>query len=79
VNADVSQGFWGYTASAYSVGTTTTSKSTSGIVDTGTTLIYTDPAIVRAYYAKVSGAQNSATQGGYIFPCTATLPDFGTS
>jgi len=76
VAADDSQGFWGFSASAYSVGTTTTTKTVSGILDTGTTLIYTDPAIVKAYYAKVSGAKNDATQGGYIFPCTATLPDF---
>ncbi|CAN9122570.1 unnamed protein product [Alternaria alternata] len=76
INADDSQGFWGFSASAYSVGTTTTQATVSGILDTGTTLIYTDTAIVRAYYAKVSGAKNDATQGGYIFPCTASLPDF---
>ncbi|RAR11873.1 acid protease [Stemphylium lycopersici] len=76
IDADDSQGFWGFSASAYSVGTATTKATVSGILDTGTTLIYTDSAIVRAYYAKVSGAQNSARQGGYIFPCTATTPDF---
>ena len=27
-----------------------------------------------AYYAKVSGAKYDSTQGGYTFPCTATLP-----
>jgi hypothetical protein len=26
--------------------------------------------------AKVSGATNSATYGGYVFSCSATLPDF---
>jgi aspergillopepsin I len=31
---------------------------------------------VRAYYAKVSGSSNSNTYGGYIFPCSATLPTF---
>ncbi|KAH7389914.1 aspartic protease PEP1 [Pyrenochaeta sp. MPI-SDFR-AT-0127] len=76
VNADNSQGWWGITASAYSVGTTTTKATVSGILDTGTTLIYTDTAIVKAYYAKVSGAKNDSTQGGYVFPCSATLPDF---
>lgn len=76
VDVDTSQGFWGFSASAYSVGTTTTSASISGILDTGTTLIYTDTAIVRAYYAKVSGAKVDNTQGGYVFPCSATLPDF---
>ncbi|KAH7071653.1 aspartic peptidase domain-containing protein [Paraphoma chrysanthemicola] len=76
VNADTSQGFWGITATAYSIGSTTTSASISGILDTGTTLIYTDTAIVKAYYAKVSGAKLDSTQGGYTFPCSATLPDF---
>ncbi|KAF2034105.1 Asp-domain-containing protein [Setomelanomma holmii] len=76
INADTSQGWWGFSATAYSVGTTTKSASISGILDTGTTLIYTDTAIVQAYYAKVSGAKLDSTQGGYTFPCSATLPDF---
>jgi hypothetical protein len=76
VNADSSQGFWGVTATAYSVGSTTTTRSLPGILDTGTTLIYTDTAVVKAYYAKVSGAKLDNTQGGYTFPCSATLPDF---
>lgn len=76
INADTSQGWWGFSASAYSVGSTTTSARVSGILDTGTTLIYTDNAIVKAYYAKVSGARLDNTQGGYTFPCSATLPDF---
>ncbi|KAF1914641.1 aspartic peptidase domain-containing protein [Ampelomyces quisqualis] len=76
VDADTSQGFWGFTASAYSVGSTTTTSSIAGILDTGTTLAYVDAAIAKAYYAKVSGAVNDDTQGGYVFPCSATLPDF---
>lgn len=76
VNADASQGFWGFSATAYSIGSTTTSSRISAIVDTGTTLIYTDTAIVKAYYAKVSGAANDSQQGGYTFPCSASLPDF---
>jgi len=76
VNADASQGFWGFTASAYSVGSTTTSASIDGILDTGTTLAYVDAAIAKAYYAKVSGAKNDDSQGGYVFPCSASLPDF---
>jgi aspergillopepsin I len=76
VNADASQGFWGFTASAYSVGSTTTTTSIDGILDTGTTLAYVDAAIAKAYYAKVSGAKNDDSQGGYVFPCSASLPDF---
>jgi len=76
INADTSQGWWGFSASAYSVGSTTTSARISGILDTGTTLIYTDTAVVKAYYAKVSGARLDSQQGGYTFPCSATLPNF---
>lgn len=76
VNADASEGFWGISATAYSVGSTTTTTRISGILDTGTTLIYTDAAIVKAYYAKVTGAKFDNTQGGYTLPCSGTPPDF---
>ncbi|KAH9872236.1 hypothetical protein IAQ61_005071 [Plenodomus lingam] len=76
VNVDDSQGFWGISATAYGVGGTTTQRAISGILDTGTTLVYTDTAIVKAYYAKVSGAKLDNIQGGYVFPCSATLPNF---
>ncbi|KAJ8117162.1 hypothetical protein OPT61_g1587 [Boeremia exigua] len=77
VNVDSSQGFWGFSATGYSVGTAAAVKSSiAGIVDTGTTLIYIDAAIAKAYYSKVSGAKIDNTQGGYVFPCSATLPNF---
>ncbi|KAF1950057.1 acid protease [Byssothecium circinans] len=76
-NVDTSQGFWQITFSGYTIGTgTTVTSSINGITDTGTTLLYLPPAVVRAYYAKVSGSSNSATYGGYVFPCSAALPDF---
>jgi hypothetical protein len=31
---------------------------------------------VDKYYASVSGATYSSADGGYVFPCTATLPSF---
>ena len=68
-------GFWEFTASGYAVGSGAfSSQSIDVIADTGTTLIYLPAAIVKAYYAKVSGSSNSASAGGYIFPCSATLP-----
>ncbi|KAF2666170.1 aspartic protease pep1 [Microthyrium microscopicum] len=73
---DSSQGFWMFTSTAYSIGTTKTSASISGIADTGTSLLLLDASIVTAYYKKVTGSKNDSTQGGYTFPCTATLPDF---
>jgi hypothetical protein len=65
-----------FTADGYSIGTTKTTSSLQGIADTGTSLLLTDDDVVAAYYAKVKGSQNSSSQGGYIFPCSATLPDF---
>lgn len=73
---DTSQGFWMFTADSYSVGSTKGSGSISGIADTGTTLLLLDDAVVSSYYAQVTGSSNDATQGGYIFPCGATLPEF---
>lgn len=74
---DNSQGFWGFTAGAYAVGSTSYAGSIgSSIADTGTTLIYVPTTVVQNYYAQVSGAKNSATYGGYIFPCSSTLPNF---
>lgn len=77
VNVDTSQGWWQFSFTGYTVGTGSEAKSTiNGIADTGTTLLYLPTAVVRAYYAKVSGSSNSNTYGGYVFPCSATLPDF---
>lgn len=65
----------------YSIGS---SRSTSGsvgtaIADTGTTLLYLPNSIVNAYYSQVSGAAYNSRQGGYIFPCSANLPDFNVA
>lgn len=81
VPVDDSQGFWGFTAGGYSVGTNnaTTGSVGSSIVDTGTSLFYLPTAVVTAYYAGVSGASDSSADGGYVFPCTATLPDFNVA
>lgn len=79
VDADTAEGFWGVTATAYSVGSNTVDASIPGILDTGTTLLYIDAAIAKAYYAKVAGAKVDAQQGGYVFPCSAKLPDFSVT
>lgn len=77
VNVDTSNGFWEFTASGYAVGSgSTKTLSIDAIADTGTTLLYVPTSVVKAYYAQVSGSSNSTTYGGYVFPCTATLPDF---
>ncbi|ORY61643.1 eukaryotic aspartyl protease [Pseudomassariella vexata] len=74
---DSSDGFWEFTSSGYAVGSGAfSSTKITGIADTGTTLALLPSAVVTAYYRQVSGAVNSNSAGGYIFPCSATLPDF---
>ncbi|KAI0390720.1 aspartic peptidase domain-containing protein [Xylariaceae sp. FL0594] len=68
VDVDNSQGFWGFTADI-------NGESVSGIADTGTTLAFFPDTVVKAYYADVDGAQFDQQQGGYVFPCDASLPD----
>lgn len=31
--------------------------------------------VVKAYYAQVTGSSDSSADGGWVFPCTSTLPD----
>ncbi|KAJ4415384.1 hypothetical protein N0V82_007379 [Gnomoniopsis sp. IMI 355080] len=48
----------------------------TGIADTGTTLLMLPDTVVSDYYGQVDGAQESTEEGGYVFSCDATLPDF---
>jgi hypothetical protein len=76
VNVKTTNGFWEFTADGYAVGSGATTKSSfDAIADTGTTLAYLPTAIVTAYYKQVSGAKNSNSDGGYVFPCSTTPPD----
>ncbi|KKY30766.1 putative secreted aspartic proteinase precursor [Diaporthe ampelina] len=63
-------------ASASKRAVTLTSASITGIADTGTTLLMLPDEVVSAYYQQVSGAEDSEQEGGYVFSCDATLPDF---
>lgn len=74
-SVDDSNGFWEYPSTSYKVGSTTHSMSGyTGISDTGTTLVLMGDSAVTAYYNQVSGSSYSNSDGGYIFPCSATLP-----
>ncbi|KAK1964590.1 secreted aspartic proteinase precursor [Colletotrichum sublineola] len=76
-SVDDSQGFWQFTSSGYQVGSNSfVSKSVSGIADTGTTLLLLPDSIVSAYYSKISGAKYDSSQGGYVFPCSTSVPSF---
>lgn len=78
VPVDNSRGYWGFSASGYQVGTGSKINTAIGsaIADTGTTLLYLPSSVVNAYYAKVPGATNSASAGGWVFPCSTNLPSF---
>ncbi|GAM90331.1 hypothetical protein ANO11243_083740 [Dothideomycetidae sp. 11243] len=76
VAVDNSQGFWGFTAGAYSINGQSGSSIGSAIADTGTTLLYVPDDAVNDYYSNIGSAQNSDQYGGYIFDCSETLPDF---
>ena len=69
-------GFWEFTATGYSIGSTFYASTLDTIADTGTSLIYVPATAARNYYRQVSGAQNNYNAGGYIFPCSSMLPDF---
>lgn len=74
-SVDSGNGFWEFPSTSYKVGSTVHSSSGyTGIADTGTTLILMSDAANEAYYNQVSGASYSNEYGGYVFPCSATLP-----
>ncbi|KAI1336651.1 secreted aspartic proteinase precursor [Xylariaceae sp. FL0016] len=77
-DVDSSDGFWMFEAAGYGIGNSTAFKASpfKGIADTGTTLAMLPEALVTQYYSKVAGAKMDQTQGGYVFSCQATLPDF---
>jgi len=69
-------GFWDFNATGFQVGDTPVkSLHVRATVDTGSSLWYLPKSIADAYYAQVGGATYSKEEGGYVFPCTATLPD----
>lgn len=78
---DTSSGFWQFESTTYSIDgvVKTNSNPSPAIVDTGTTLLLLDPSVVTDYYSQVSGASESASIGGWIYPCNATLPAFAVS
>ncbi|PSK46114.1 aspartic protease SNP2 [Elsinoe australis] len=72
------QGFWGFTAGGYQIGSGAAVSTSIGsaIADTGTTLLYLPSSVVTAYYRQVSSATFDNDQGGYVVSCSATLPNF---
>ena len=68
-------GFWEFRCNGYAVGDGTFRQSSmTSIMDTGTILLYLPNTVVSAYYAQVPSSIYDRFQGGYTFPCSATLP-----
>lgn len=79
-NVDTSNGFWSVKNTAFGISgenlTYSFLKPKSVIIDTGTTLLFAPEASVDTYFAKISGANFSMEEFGYVVPCDAELPDF---
>lgn len=76
---NTSAGFWQFTSQGFKVGDSavTNAATHQAIADTGTTLMLVPSDIAAAYYAQIPGAVNAVqTAGGYVFPCSATLPNY---
>ena len=80
---DNSTGYWGFDSTQYAVGsgsTQTNSNSDSmAIADTGSSLLFVNPAPFNAFYANVNGQTVDKTTGMTTYPCSETLPDFHVS
>ena len=74
-------GYWQFDSKTYSIGGNTQSCTTCSpaIADTGTSLILVDQDVADAYWKQVNGAQYSSADGGYVYSCSTTLPDFGVA
>ncbi|OJD33954.1 aspartyl protease [Diplodia corticola] len=76
-NVDTSNGWWQFNANGYSIGSgAAVSQTFASVVDTGTTLMVLPSTIVTAYYAKVTNASYWSDYGAWVYPCSATLPNF---
>lgn len=78
---DNSDGWWQFPSKYITIGGQQQQCTicSPAIADTGTSLLLLDDDVVDAYYAQVEGAQYDSMQGGYVYQCTAQLPDFGVA
>ncbi|KAK4704863.1 hypothetical protein P7C70_g1350, partial [Phenoliferia sp. Uapishka_3] len=72
---DNSQGFWSFPSTTFTVnGESQTLDGGSAIADTGTTLMLLPDSAVTAIYDAIPGAKLDSSQGGYVYPASATIP-----
>lgn len=76
VPVDTSHGFWEFALKGYAIGADNFNSVAFNVVaDTGTTLLFLPEQIVDAYYADAPSAFYNSTVGGYVLPCSTTLPN----
>ncbi|KAK5010546.1 hypothetical protein LTR28_009221 [Elasticomyces elasticus] len=80
---DPRNGFWQFASATFAVdgkmSTRNAADASPAIADTGTSLMLVDDAVARAYYAAVDGAAADVAAGGFVYPCSATLPAFAVA
>ncbi|KZF23268.1 putative extracellular aspartic endopeptidase [Xylona heveae TC161] len=75
VKVDSSEGYWQFDQPSFTINGNRTVTNSKAIADTGTSLLLADNALVSAYWSAVQGAHEDDAEGGYVFPCSASLPD----
>ncbi|CAK5266726.1 unnamed protein product [Mycena citricolor] len=66
-----SSGFWQVTGASVKVGSSVVTSNVQTIVDSGTTIMYGPPALVKQIFAQVPGAQLfDSANGYYSYPCS---------
>ncbi|KAI1821815.1 eukaryotic aspartyl protease [Xylaria intraflava] len=78
VPVDSVAGVWQFSVQGFLVGDSGMVPTYhQAIADTGTTLLVLPDYIAAAYYSNIPGAINKGQgSGGYVFPCSATLPSY---
>lgn len=78
---DSSSGYWQFESRTYTVGGSQKECTicNPGIADTGTSIILVDQDVADNFYKSVNGATYSSSDGGYTYPCSDSLPDFGVA
>lgn len=68
--------YWGITVASFTQGTTTLATSASGIVDTGTTLIYIPTSAYNSFLSAAGGGKTDSSSGLAVFTTKPTT-NFG--
>ncbi|KAK8212062.1 aspartic peptidase domain-containing protein [Phyllosticta capitalensis] len=78
---DAASGFWKVDSKFFTIGgkRVENPQANAAIADTGTSLLLVDDNVARQYYAQVQGARLDQQAGGFTYPCSSKLPDFGVA